>query len=514
MLSRRKGPHPLVSYALALGVSGPAFALEPIRPTEPRIFADSSIDVVQVADSFDGPDMFDLNLSLTFQHSERFAPIRRETTINQPGLATGGFIADSLVVGTYHSTTERLLPEVSIGLLPDLALTVGLPVILAYDQQINDGGGGSSEATRGLAGEQLFQVPFTSPTRSGIEALTIALDLGLMNQWRKPHEPNWTIGVIGRFNVSEPMHACNPNAGAGQVACAHPSDRNRNGVADALGPGFDDIQDEPEGSFTGSRSPGVSRGTTMLEAHAYVSKRTGYIEPYSGVSAAFEFASPGSDFGLTDLESSLVNHPPLRGTLIVGLGVVPWEQPEKHRRLALDFRATGTYVSEGRDYSELFDALGSSTAGSLRDPQFAGYTANIQNGSLDPFTPSVVDTSSTRVSFTGLTTVQQHGDYTLSTRFTWQAGEYVNFDLGAEWRIIQAHLLTGDQACSPAITSDATESGPCKYVAGYDGNDEPVWQSTGKSNPNYRRTISEPGHRYRSDTSHGLRAWISARVMF
>ncbi len=494
MLPRSFGQRLLTSSALVFAISRQAAAVEPLRPSEPRVLADSAINLIQVADSFDGPDAFDLNLSLTFEHTERFTPIRRE----------------SQRLGSYRATMERLVPEVSVGLLPDFALSVGLPVILAYDQKITSDGNLSPDATEGLPGEQLFQVPFTSPTRSGIEALTIALDLGLMNQWRRPHEPNLTIGIMGSFNISEPMHPCNPGASSGQLHCAHPNDRNRNGRPDPLGPEYNALEGEPEGPFSQGRTPGVSRGTTRLQAHAYVSRRMGYIEPYTGLRAAFEFAGPGSDFRLVELDSSLNHQPPARGTLVLGLGVIPWEAPERSQRLALDFRATTTYVSKGRDYSELFDALGSSSAASLREPQFAGYTANQVD---DPLNPSVADPDSARVHFTGLTTVQQHGDFTLSTRFTWQAGNYVNFDLGAEWRIVQTHLMTADEACSPSNSRDVTTSGPCKSVSGFDG-DEPIWQATGKPNPNYRGTINDPGNRYRADTSHGLRAWISARVMF
>jgi hypothetical protein len=505
----------LVGAGLALA-PGLAHAAEPYHPSEPRVLSDTAINLLEVADSLDGPDAFDLNIRLTFEHSQRWAPIHRETTINQPGLATGGFIADNLNVANYSSETQRLIPEVSVGLLPDLALTVKLPIILAHSQKLTSSDPSTSNiGTRGADGEQLFSVPFTSPTRSGVENLTVGLDLSLMNQWRNPANPTWTIGVEGRFNVSDPMRACNAAPRSGQVECANPADRNRNGRADDFGAEYDDLAGTPEGDFSGGRSAGVSRGTTALEAHAYVSKRRGYIEPYSGVSAVFEFPTPASDYGLVDLEGSIINHPPLRGTLVFGLAVIPWEQPERHRRIAIDFRARGTYVSEGRDYSELFDALGSSSAASLRNPNFAEYTANIPNGSTtpDPFTPSVVDTKSDRVWFTGLTDVQQYGDYDLSARFTWQAGEYVNFDVGAEWRITQGHIVTFDQACNPSFAGDPTIAGPCKYVAGYEGN-TPVWEGSGKANPNYRRTIGEPGHRFKVDTAQGLRAWVSARVMF
>jgi hypothetical protein len=246
-------------FAHSAFVPKTACAAEPYKPGEPRVLADTAVNVLEVADSFDGPDNFDLNIRLTFENSQRWAPIHRETTINQPGLATGGFVADNLNIANYVAETQKLIPEVSVGLLPDLAFTVRLPIILAQTSRLTAPGSGTSNiGTRGIDGEELFSVPFTSPTRSGIENLTIALDLSLMNQWRNPANPTWTIGVEGRFNVSEAMHACNADAA---VACAHPSDRNRNGTADAFGTEYDSLAGTNEGTFEGSRSPGVSRGT-------------------------------------------------------------------------------------------------------------------------------------------------------------------------------------------------------------------------------------------------------------
>src|SRR5690606_4304627 len=149
--------------------------------------------------------------------------------------------------------------------------------------------------------------------------------------------PNWVIGVEGRFNVSEPMHACNAQPKEGQVKCAHDADINRNGVADPLGSEFGDLTGEPEGNFSGAQKQGVSRGTTGLEAHAYVSRCIKYIEPYTGVSALFEFQGKNTAYGPFNLEGSLVNHPPIRGTVIAGVTVIPWEQPEKYRRISIDF---------------------------------------------------------------------------------------------------------------------------------------------------------------------------------
>ena len=501
----------------------PAQADEPRTRAEPKLLNDTAVELLDVADAFDDLDDFDLNLRLGFDHQQRSAPIRRETSIEQPGLTTGGYTSDQLDVATYQESTERLIPELDIGILPELALKLRMPVILAHNRSLQDRNGSSannSNATMGLLGEQLFQVPFDSPTRSGIEYLAVGLDLGLMSQFRNPQQPNWVIGIEGRFNVSEAMHACNKAPAAGQQACAFPADANRDGSIDPLGPAYGSgLQNTPEGDFKGTRGPGVSRGTTAFEAHAYVSKRHKYIEPYSGVSALFEFPLGSSDFGSLDLAGVLINHPPFRGTVTMGLAVIPFEQVEKFQRISFDFRVRGTYVSEGRDYSELFDALGSSNAASLRSANFASYKPNLSsNGEPNPQVPSVVDPSSARVFFSGLTDVQQHGDYDFKAQFTWQAGEYVKFDLGGTFRVIEAHAITFDQACSPTLVGDPTISGPCKLPVGNatnaNGDDVPVWQAAGLPNPNYRQAINDAGRRFKVDTSFGFGGFVRASVLF
>jgi len=485
-------------------------------PTEPSILNETAVDLLQLASSFDEDDPFDVNLRLGFDHESRTAAIRRETNAAQA--VSGGYTSDSLDVATYRQSTQRLIPEIAIGIFHDFQLSVRMPVILADNRRLQERNGSASQplTTMGLEGEQLFSPNFQSPTRSGIEYLAVGLDLAIMNQSRKPARPTWTMGVEGRFNVSEPMHACNASPAEGQVKCAYEADINRNGENDPLGSEYDDIAGDPEGSFSGQRKPGVSRGTTGLEAHAFVSRRLKYIEPYSGVSALFEFQGKNTAYGPFNLEGSLVNHPPLRGSVVLGVAVIPWEQPEKFRRVIFDFRVKGTYVSEGRDYSELFDALGSSDAASLRQPNFNDYTLN-QDPATVASQPSVVDTSSQRINFTGLTDVQQHGDYEVRGQLTWQASKFVKFDLGAAWRLIQEHFITYDQACNPDVTSQLLRSGPCKIndtTSSEAADGKIAWKSGGLPNPHHRKAIDEPGQRFRVDNSNGIRAWFRASVMF
>lgn len=503
-----------VAIATAIvGMGTPALADEPRKVSEPAILSEPA-EITQVVDAFDDTDPFDLNLTLGYQQTWSSATIRRETFIAQPGLSGGGFINDTMNIGTYSQSTSRLNTRADIGIYKNVALVLRMPIILSDDRKIEGVDGSDkrqSVVLEGAPGEQLFRLPFNSPTRSGIEYFAVGLDVGVMDQYRDRTKPTWVIGVEGRFDVSEPMHACNAspkplNQPGKQVDCAYPSDINRNGVSG------ESIYNTPnasnlEGTFSGARKPGVSRGTTGLEAHTFLSKRIKYIEPYGGFRALFEFQSNSSDYGGTSLKGSLVNHPPLRGSIIMGMSVIPWEVRDQFQRITFDFRLTGTYVSEGRDYSELFDALGSSDAPSIRSANFAEYQANPDAGTQGQ-TPSVVNPNSQKVYFTGLTDVQQHGVYNLSAQFTWQAGEYVKFNLGGGYTLVQSHFISFDQACNPEFNGSLQKAGSCKSISGT------RQRATGIPNPNYRAAINVPGRRFKVDDSHAFDAWLNATVMF
>lgn len=505
--------------ALAIGWLLPAVASaeEPRSEKEPRVLREPT-EITQVVDAFDEDDPFDLHFTLGYQQTWKSATIQRETTITQAELSSGGYTASNLNVAQYSQTTARLNTRADIGLYQDIALVIRLPIILSDDRKLEGLEGSDaiqSIALQGAPGEQLFRLPFESPTRSGIEYLALGLDFGIFNQYRDPSKPTWVVGFEGRFNVSEPMHACNKNPqplnqNNQQVDCAESSDINRNGVGQEFTDTFAGQTVDLEGNFNGGRSAGVSRGTTGLEMHTYVSKRIGYIEPYAGLAALFEFQNESSDYGETDLKGSLVNHPPLEGRLIAGLSVMPWEVREQFQRVTVDFRFTGRYRSEGRDYSELFDALGSSDAPSLRYPKFAEYQANPDTATAGN-TPSVVNPGSQKVYTTGITDVQQHGIYTISTTFTWQAGEYVKFNLGGGYTIVQGHSITFDQPCNPDFSNSVERSGPCRSRTQSGSTNSQV---TGIPNPNYRAVVNAPGRRFRVADSSAFDAWVGATVMF
>jgi hypothetical protein len=496
------------SFTWILALSGVARADEPMKVGEPRVMSEPG-EVTDVVDAFDGDDVFDLHLTLGYQYSTRSANVRRESAINSamnPGLSSGDFTATNMNVAKYNETTSRLNTRADIGLYHDIALYLRMPIILSNDRKLSDLNGSAAVqdiTAMGANGERLFTIPFNAPQRSGIEYLAVGFDFAFMNQWRDRTKPTWMAGFEGRFGVAEPLHACNADA---TPQCAFPTDVNRNGTADGRING----SDLEEGVFApGGRSPGVSRGTTGLELHSFISRRIKYIEPYAGFRTLFEFPQDKSDFGSTDLKGSLVNHPPLQGWVYAGLQVIPWEQREQFQRVTFDGRVGASYRSEGRDYSELFDALGSSSAPSIRRPAFASY--KLEPSATD-MSQSVADPNSQKVYFTGLTDVSAYMGWQAAVQVTWQAGEYIKFTAGGSYTREQGHIITADQPCNPDFASDIGTSGPCRNEVVNNGS-KTVTQ-TGIPNPNYRPTIDAVGRRFRTEDSNLLDAWVMGIVMF
>src|SRR5688500_19640926 len=86
--------------ALSGLVTQRARADEPVAAKEPRLLRETGENTT-VIDAFDKDDPFDANLSLGFRQQWKSANIRRESAIQQNGLATGGFTTSNENIGEY-----------------------------------------------------------------------------------------------------------------------------------------------------------------------------------------------------------------------------------------------------------------------------------------------------------------------------------------------------------------------------------------------------------------------------
>ena len=461
-----------------------AAAEEPVSATEPRLLSETS-EITSVVDAFDEGDPFDLHLTLGFMQSWKSSNIRRETTLFQPGLSTGGFTARTENIAAYSESKSLLNIGADVGIYKDFALIFRLPFILSDSQKLGDLNGSSSNPQRlqDPTGAQLFSVPFNSPSRSGVDWFSLGLDWAIFNQQRDATKPTWVVGFDVRIGVGTSLHACND---AGVVV----SDGSMRKCPDPIHPTAPD------------RDPGISRAMTGIGAHTVFSRRFGYVEPYSGFWFRADFPQGRGDFDATNnFKGALVSHPPLLGTFGMGFEVIPYEHREQFQRLVADFRVMGTYHSPGREYSELFDALGSSQAPSLRTPNPGAYHSDGMGG-------SVAYPSAQSVYFTGITDQQAYGSIGGQAALTWQAGEYIKFTAGLGYTFNQSHAITSADACNPDFKNDPGAAGPCHTNGGF------AQQVTGIPNPNHRDVIDLPGHRFSADDTSIVDLWVMGVVMF
>lgn len=460
---------PRIIAAIALSVvSRSARADEPVGEREPTLMRQAA-EITMVASAFDKHDPFDVDVVVGFTESWKQADIRRETQAAQ-GSATFG--AED--IARYSSTKSTLLAGADIGLYHDLALVLRVPIILSWSQRLDDLDGSAAAAPQRLAdpsGGQLFTVPFTSPTRSGVDFVSAGLDWAIFNQHRDPTKPTWVIGMEGRLAVGPSLHACNANA---NPQCPDPSNPSI------------------------ARGPGISRGMDGLVVKTIWSRRTGYVEPYTGLSVLAEFPQASSEYAKWNAPDDLERIPPVVGTVTLGLEVVPYEQRESFQKVSADFRLTAAYHSAGRDYSELFDALGSSQAPSLRTPNPAAYMAGPNHTS--------VPNDSAQVYFSGITEQQAFGSASVSASATWQAGEYIKFTVGSAVSYAQSHLVTAADPCTPNGNTNAALAGPCVNPQ----TEAPL----GVPNPEHRDIIDSPGRRFSVDDAAVVDLWAMGIVMF
>lgn len=435
----------MVLSALLIGVLTPSAALaqrsrdegsarddsardEAPPPRDPIFMLAESARFVDVVDSFDRGSTFSFRLSAGYLYQHRTATIERELreTPSMSGAGTVGFGR----VGDYVENTHTLLVNAEVGLYHDLALTFGVPVILSNTREIRSLANPSSAEGNNLTRDgwsqdmrptSLFSVPFASPTRSGIDQLRVGLAWSILSQARDRTDPTWTLRFEWRPPVGDAMHACNSSPSPGVVECpasnSVPSAPPSGGIA-ATGAATRPLS---------AGTPGISRGLHGVYFQTALARRFGFVEPYAGLDILAEFPLASTPFRYSETPyGQLSSYPPITSSLVVGAEIIPWENRETWQRLSVDLRFRGTYRSQGRDYSPLYDALGSSTSRALASPSCPSNVRNA-DGTCQP---------GREVFFDGLTTtgsnVQVNGQLAVAV----QPPKFLRIDLGVgiTWR--------------------------------------------------------------------------------
>lgn len=402
-----------MAVTLACAWASPALAAEPRLPAEPRTMQEPGEHVL-VADAFDEGDLFDLNVGLDYELSERRASVHRRDA--------GGATRE---VASFERSVSRLTPRLEVGLYRELAMVIRLPLVLSDSRALRSPEG-SPGVVPGAPGEAMLRFPFRAAERSGLEHLSVGLDAAPLSAVRGTGPFELRVGGELRFAVGDPMRACRQDAPEAEVSCAHPGDVDRDGRRD---PGEPDAR--------GPVDAGITRGTLGLVLHAAASKRIAALEPFLRSSVLVEL--PTSSIWDAPTGGAGPARPPVQIDAALGLAFVPWENRERFSRFTVDGHAELELRTRGRDFAELFDALGTSSAPSLRQ---------------------AVERSGVRAYATGLELVEEHARIGLGTSVTWQPSRLVKIGAGLRLAWDTPHGITDEEPCGDDACADSSPTNP------------------------------------------------------
>ena len=453
-------------------------ALAQVSPDEHRlVLMNEPLSYMDVIDAADGPDRFDINALVEFSRSVERAQLSRETTSEQ-GDRLRRKLAES------EHVVSRLSLGLDVGLYHDLMAFVRLPLTISDARTLRARGDAgprllSDPGDFGGGSGPLFTLPFDSPTRAGFDHIAFGFAYAILSQARARFMPTWLVSLEGRRALGEPMRPCRVDE-TGERVCgaANTEDIDGDGVEDGTA------------AELGGGGPGISRGVSALKLDTRVARRFRYAESYAGFGVLVEWPSTAARYfrpgGLS--EGMLQASPSRQFSVDIGNALIPWEHRGRFQRVAIDLRANATYFSGGREYSALYDALGTSSHAGLARPQFEGVL-----GDAAPGTPlTICDGSAERpcyvgnkVPFYGLTDVTARLRYGVRLGLELQAARYVRFQFGSVLSWVTAHALTAAWPCNTQVDrADKTTSltgGQC---------------AEGIVNPAHRETIDLPGRRF------------------
>jgi hypothetical protein len=419
--------------------------------------------ITDVQSSFDANDPFDIKLTLGYEWNYHNVLITREA------------LKDSAIVPAnkleYDRTWHEMHVGLAVGLYRDLELVFDLPIILAdqvkvgahpsvssdpqcggdklYSSCINDIDPSAnpwnfSESTQA---NTLFDVPFTGKQRAGIG------DIGLGIRWapwhyKRDHQyPSWLVGVMLRIPTAEVKTAYNEAVG--------------------------------EGLF-------------QVEINTAISRRVAsFFEPYFDLHGKLRFATDDSLFTDENQTTQTLVQPGHTMGLKLGAEFIPWEVEANDQHVAINIGGGLDYVFEGREYAEMWEALGSSPCLTMYDCDMTTYTREPKgyDGDLDAQYAKDQRKGEGFPRSDGITDVEHYSFFSFWAGLDVQPIQY--FQLGVQFKFayVTPHFITFADAGKDSDLDNDT------FVTGENNLGDNEY------NPKYIEALDEVGQRFRASQS-------------
>ncbi len=320
-------------------------------------------EITVVSSAFEEDTPFELKIQLGWVHSWHSARITREH--NQTDPETGNLGIVNAAELQYSRTINQIRPTIRAGLYKDLEIFITWPYVFREAQDWDRGTlagrvqHSTLHNTEGLCASGMVHQDCAEPLlaftdamggnssyRGGLDNGTLGFRWGVLNEDRHPWSANWVIGASWTF----PMQAERaPNVVSHATADPAPvSDRvNRWNFETALSRTAGPLVPFVRFHYTLPRPQlNAFHNCDQASSLADMDLNTSSVD---NTCMGLEWTRQGSNLGGMS--------PAHMGGIEFGTEVVPYVIPEEYVRVAVQLSAGATYVSEGRDFTILSDAL-------------------------------------------------------------------------------------------------------------------------------------------------------------
>ncbi len=412
-----------------------------------------------VMSSADEKDRFDGVLSVRYDWMLRRSKIGREFPCD-PTIA--GCPAAPKTVSKPELEAQRvshtLNVDARIGLYHDLELRITLPVVLRDLTTLSfaDGVGTTNSQIDDGSASTLFRVPHDGPRRGGIGDMRFGLRWAPLAQWRQPRHP--TLMIEAAYTA-------------------------------------------PTGEVRTPWNTSVGSGLHQVHLEVAASRLWQFVEPYFAVFGDLRFPAPERTLFRNYDKDRQTSVGPGQGLgMVLGAEWFPWRVPRADgkpgRYASIDTGVSMAYTFRGREYTDLFEALG--TTPCAGDPACVGTRSNKNMAAYDRTLAGVQGGPAT---LDGLTDVASYGTIGAWVGVNVQPIEHLELSLRFHYAYETAHLLTN---ADTGWNSDARNN-TIEWVNEAGRNEY---------NPVFNSEIDEPGRRLRSSGADvfGIMVRISGKL--
>lgn len=492
-------------------------------------------DLLDAADDFDDFDKetynpFDFNIEPSFRHEISSAKISREApcvpsktdyagepgVMNNPRLVEGqercsapGMVYNREMDYEYTESTFNL--ALRAGLYKDLELRIDVPYVIGSSSSLTyaegvDASNSSVDPSNDRINADAGKV-FTSGNPDGVNIREFD-SFSMYRYFDLANETSYERSGFG-----------DPSVG---LAWA-PWNDQRDDTKATLLLGMEYTM--PIAPIKRADNDAVGQGQHLLHWKLASSKQFDWINPYFGLEYFLPLLASDSPMrkSYPGNQGQVIKNAPMRGDITIGSEFIPYEDIETGARYAIDLRFTMGYVSEGRDYTPLFDHIANSQCNrkTLEDvlPQFDG-SGNLTNpgdvacawivqepGNASPNPAYDLATTQRSTSFQtdGLMTVEDYATFAGQLGVYLQPTQYFQLKAIVSLKHRQEHFLTNARTGRDSEDS----AGGKNDVVDLTGPNAKI-----ERNPVYNATMDSSGNRFRIQEYNTWSFLVNAALQF